>query len=133
MRHWNLRCCPRATWNDLFDTYQKVPGNFYRGFEKMGVLQFDVEQMQATAEAEGKPLDADEAARLVLFEVIDELGNDTWWQRAMALVEEDCRRDVAVHPGTMPAGSMRSTMSRKRAAGNPTGNRTAGSVGRNWR
>ncbi len=90
---------PSATWDDLFETYQKTPGNFYRGFEKMGVLQYDVEQMQAADEAEGKPLDSDEAARSVLFEVIDELGNDTWWQRAMALVEEDCRRDVAAHPG----------------------------------
>lgn len=89
---------PQQVWDDLLDTYQKTPGNFYRGFQKMGVLQYDVEQLQHAAEAEGQPFDADEAARSVLYEVIDELGNDMWWQRAMALVEEDCRRDVAAHP-----------------------------------
>jgi len=89
---------PSQIWDELFEAYQKVPGNFFKGFQKMGVLQYDVEEMQQKADAEGNHLSDDDAARLVLYEVIDEMGNDTWWQRTMALVEEDCRRDVAFRP-----------------------------------
>lgn len=89
---------PQVTWNAIFAQYEAVPGNFFKGFKEMGVLQYDAEQMMNEAEAEGKPLTEDEAARLVLFEVIDELGNDGWYQRAMAHVEYDCRRDVASRP-----------------------------------
>jgi len=89
---------PSRTWDELFEAYQNVPGNFFKGFQKMGVLQYDVEEMQQKADAEGNHLSDDDAARLVLYEVIDEMGNDTWWQRTLALVEEDCRRDVAFRP-----------------------------------
>ncbi len=89
---------PLDVWDALFDEYQHVPGNFYKGFQKMGVLQYDVEEEQKKAEAEGKWLTDDEAARIVLYEVIDDMGNDMWWQRTMAWVEEDCRRDAAFRP-----------------------------------
>lgn len=89
---------PLEVWDALFEAYQKTPGNFYKGFKKMGVLQYDVEEEQKKAAAKGKWLDDDEAARTVLYEVIDELGNDLWWQRAIAFVEEDCRKDVAFRP-----------------------------------
>ncbi len=89
---------PLDVWNDLFDTYQSKPGNFYKGFKRLGVLRYDVEQEIKKAEEAGKWLTEDEAARDVLYEVIDELGNDMWYQRAMSLIEEDCRKDVAWRP-----------------------------------
>ncbi len=89
---------PLATWNAIFEQYQSVPGNFSKGFRQMGVLQYDAAQMQKEAEAEGKWLTDDEAARFVLFEVVDEMGNDMWYQRAAAYVEHDCRDDVAFRP-----------------------------------
>lgn len=89
---------PLAVWNDLFDAYQNAPGNFFKGFKRLGVLRYDVEEEIKAAAAAGKWLTEDEAARTVLYEVIDELGNDMWYQRAMALIEEDCRRDVAWRP-----------------------------------
>ncbi len=89
---------PRAVWNVLFDTYQNKPGNFYKGFKRLGVLRLDVEQEIKNAEKVGKWLTEDEAARFVLEDVVDELGNDTWFQRAMSLIEEDCRKDVAWRP-----------------------------------
>jgi hypothetical protein len=89
---------PQEVWNTLFDEYQNREGNFYKGFKRLGVLRYDVEEEIKKAEAEGKWLTEDEAARMVLYEVIDELGNDMWWQRTMALIEEDCRRDVAWRP-----------------------------------
>src|SRR5260370_6070810 len=89
---------PVDVWNELYDEYQKKPGNFFKGFKRMGVLRYDVEEEIKKAEAEGKWLTEDEAARMVLYEVIGELGNDMWYQRAMSLVEEDCRKDVAWRP-----------------------------------
>lgn len=89
---------PLATWNALLEQYLNVDGNFFKGFKQMGVLQYDAQQMQQEAEAEGKWLTDDEAARMVLFEVSDEMGNDNWYQRAMGHVERDCRDDVAFRP-----------------------------------
>jgi hypothetical protein len=89
---------PLDVWNTLFDAYQNKPGNFYKGFKRLGVLRYDVEQEIKKAEEQGKWLTEDEAARDVLYEVIDELGNDMWYQRAMSLIEEDCRKDVAWRP-----------------------------------
>src|SRR5205085_2272305 len=89
---------PLDVWNALFDAYQQKPGNFFKGFKRMGALRYDVAEEIKKAEAEGKWLTEDEAARLVLYEVNNELGNDMWYQRAMSLIEEDCRKDVAWRP-----------------------------------
>ena len=89
---------PLATWNAILEQYLNIDGTFFKGFTQMGVLQYDAAQMQREAEAEGKWLTDDEAARMVLFEVGDEMGNDNWYQRAMGYVEHDCRDDVAFRP-----------------------------------
>ena len=89
---------PLDVWNALFREYQDKPGNFAKGFKRMGVLRYDIEEEIKKAEAEGKWLTEDEAARIVLSDVNEELGNDTWHQRAMSLIEEDCRKDVAWRP-----------------------------------
>lgn len=92
----NMRLIPRAVWVDMVKHAQQQDDMIMFVLEEM-YWDFDMNELIAKAEAEGRPVNRPELLR----ELMSDMSDSDWWKLTSAF-EEHIMRSYAADPGVWP-------------------------------